>query len=122
MKTLRQLHLYLGTLFAPLLIFFSATGAVQLFWLHENAKDGSYTATPALVALGAVHKNSHLPGTPKKEATPLRWFSLAAAVGLLATTVLGLVMAFRFTASVPRIFTCLVAGTVVPVLLLLIYR
>ena len=122
MKRLRQLHLYLGTLFAPLLIFFAATGAWQLFGLHENAKDGSYTAPTVLKTLGAVHKISHLPGTPKKASTPLRWFSLAASIGLIITTALGLVMAFRFTVSVPRIAACLVAGTVVPVIMLWIYR
>lgn len=122
MKKLRQLHLYLGTLFAPLLIFFAATGAWQLFGLHENARDGSYTAPAVLKTLGTVHKVSHLPRTPKSEPTPLRWFSLAASIGLIITTVLGLVMAFRFTASVPRIAACLVAGTAAPVLMLWIYR
>ncbi|MEI6464806.1 MAG: hypothetical protein WCQ89_08790 [Verrucomicrobiota bacterium] len=122
MKRLRSLHLYLGVLFAPLLIFFSATGAIQLFWLHENAKDGSYSAPPALLALGTVHKNSHLPGTPKRAGTPLRWFSLAAALGLVATTVLGLVMAFRFTASRRLVFMSLFAGTVIPAGLLWIFR
>ena len=122
MKRVRQLHLYLGVLFAPLLIFFAASGAFQLFWLHENAKDGSYTAPPVLSALGTVHKNSHLPGTPKKAGTPLRWFSLAASLGLIATTALGLVMAFRFTASWKPVALSLAAGTVVPAALLFLYR
>jgi len=122
MKLLRQLHLYLGTLFAPLLIFFAATGAWQLFGLHQDAKDGSYRAPPALSALAAVHKHSHLPGTPNKSAAPLRWFSLAAALGLVATTALGIAMAFRFTASWPRVALCLAAGTLAPAALLWIYR
>lgn len=122
MKRLRQLHLYLGVLFAPLLFFFAATGAAQLFWLHENAKDGSYTAPAWLAAIGAVHKHSHLPETPKKAPTPLKWFSLAACVGLVATTTLGIVMAFRFTANWKPVALCLVAGTVVPTALLFVYR
>ena len=122
MKRLRSLHLYLGVLFAPLLIFFSATGALQLFWLHENAKDGSYTAPSALLAAGTVHKNTHLPGTPKKADTPLRWFSLAASLGLIASTALGLVMAFRFTASRQLVTAFLVAGTLIPAGLLWIFR
>jgi hypothetical protein len=121
-KLLRQLHLYLGVLFAPLLVFFSASGAWQLFGLHQNAKDGSYTAPPSLAAMAAVHKHSHLPGTPNKADAPLRWFSLAAAIGLIATTALGIVMAFRYTASKARVATCLAAGAVVPVVLLWIYR
>ena len=121
MKKLRQLHLYLGVLFAPLLIFFSATGAWQLLGLHQTAKDGTYTAPPSLVAMAAVHKHSHLPGTPNKAETPLRWFSLAAAIGLVATTALGIAMAFRYTAHKARVIACLAAGTAVPVLLLIIY-
>ena len=122
MKRLRQLHLYLGVLFAPLLFFFAATGAAQLFWLHENAKDGSYTAPAWLSTLGAVHKHSHLPETPKKAPTLLKWFSLAACVGLIGTTALGIAMAFRFTANWKPVASCLVAGALVPVILLLIYR
>jgi len=122
MKRLRQLHLYLGTLFAPLLIFFAATGAWQLFGLHQNAKDGSYVAPPALSALAAIHKHSHLPGTPGNAATPLRWFSLAASVGLVVTTALGIVMAFRYTASRSRVALCLTAGAFAPVVLLWIYH
>ena len=122
MKLLRQLHLYLGALFAPLLIFFAATGAWQLFGLHQDAKDGSYRAPAVLSALAAVHKHSHLPGTPSKAATPLRWFSLAAAIGLVATTALGIAMAFRFTASWSRVALCLTAGTLAPAALLWIYR
>ena len=122
MKTLRQLHLYLGVLFAPLLIFFAATGAWQLFGLHQNAKDGSYAAPAYLSAPAMIHKHAHLPGTTKTAFTPLRWFSLAASIGLIATTALGLVMAFRFTAKTARVWACLAAGTLVPVILLSIYR
>ena len=122
MKTLRQLHLYLGVLFAPLLLFFAATGAWQLFGLHQNSKDGNYTAPAYFSAPAAIHKNSHLPGTPKTAPTLMKWFSLAAAVGMIATTVLGLAMAFRFTAKTSRVWACLAAGTLVPVILLSIYR
>jgi uncharacterized iron-regulated membrane protein len=122
MKTLRQWHHYLGVLFAPLLIFFAATGSWQLFGLHQNAKDGSYTAPAYLSAPAVIHKNSHLPGTPRTVPTPLRWFSLAAALGMIGTTVLGLVLAFRFTAKTSRVWACLAAGILVPVILLPIYR
>ena len=122
MKRLRQLHLYLGTLFAPLLIFFAGSGAWQLFGLHQNAKDGSYTAPSSLVALAAIHKHSHLPGTPNKADAPLRWFSLAASIGLIVTTALGIAMAFRFTTSWPPVALCLAAGALGPVVLLWIYH
>jgi hypothetical protein len=63
-----------------------------------------------------------LPGTSGTADAPLRWFSLAAAVGLVATTALGIVMAFRFTGSRSRVALCLSAGAIIPVSLLWIYR
>jgi hypothetical protein len=44
MRFLRTLHLYLGCLFAPTLIFFSVTGSWQLFNWHESTKDHLYGA------------------------------------------------------------------------------
>ena len=34
LKQARQWHLYLGTFFAPSILFFALTGALQLFGLH----------------------------------------------------------------------------------------
>ncbi len=122
MRRLRQLHLYLGVFFAPLLLFFAITGAAQLFGFHQNAKDGSYVAPRTLAALAAVHKHSHLPGTPGAAATPLRYFSLAAAIGFIATTALGIVMAFRYTPRSSAVVAWLAAGALVPALFLWMYH
>lgn len=121
MKKLRQIHLYLGCLFAPVLIFFAVTGAWQLFMLHRGRKDGSYTPPRALVTLSEIHQTQHLPGTAEA-ATPLRYFMLAAALGLVLTTALGIIMAFRFGQSKIWVASSLVAGIVIPIVLLLIYR
>jgi hypothetical protein len=86
MRLLCTLYLYLGCLFAPMLIFFAVTGSWQLFNWHESKKDRSYTAPPALAALSFVHKDAHVPGTPGRQPTPLRYFMIAAAAGLVATT------------------------------------
>ena len=122
MRFLRKLHLYLGCLFAPMLIFLAITGTWQLFNYHKTRKDGSYTAPPALVALSEVHLNAHVPPTPGRSPTPLRFFMVAAALGLVTTSVIGVVLAFRFSRE-PLIATlCLFAGVAVPGLILLIYR
>jgi uncharacterized iron-regulated membrane protein len=42
MRLWREIHLYLGCLFAPILIFFAVTGAWQLYRWNDNTK----TATP----------------------------------------------------------------------------
>jgi hypothetical protein len=120
-QLLRRLHLYLGCLFAPALIFFAVTGAWQLFRWQDSKKDGSYTAPPALQALSAIHMNSHLPGKRASEYSPLHTFSLLAAGGLVTTTLLGVVMAFRVTQRrlTPALF--LLAGIVIPATILYFY-
>ncbi len=122
MRLLRRLHLYLGCLFAPALIFFAVTGAWQLFRMHESDKDGSYNAPPPMKTLSAIHMNSHLPGKRAGEYSPLHTFSLLAAGGLVTTTLLGVVMAFRVTQKrlTPTLF--LFAGIVIPAAILYFYR
>lgn len=119
---MRQLHLYLGCLFAPALIFFAVTGTWQLFRAHDSRKDGSYTAPHAVQALSAIHMNAHLPGKRVSEYTPLRAFWVCAAAGLVLTTALGVVMAFQFSASRIAPLLCLSAGFAIPVLILYLYK
>ena len=122
MKSLRALHLYLGCLFAPILIFFAVTGAWQLFNWHESKKDKTYTAPPSLAALSFIHKDAHVPGTPGRQPTPLRYFMLAAAAGLVVTSVIGIVMAYRFSQRPMVATVCLAAGIALPAALLWIYK
>ncbi len=122
MKTLRQIHLYLGCVFAPVLIFFAVSGAWQLFGLHRATKDGSYEPPRALVLLSDVHQFQHLPPSKVESGTPLRYFILLASAGLVMTTLLGIVMAFRFTRSKGSVLACLIAGVAIPVLFLLVFR
>lgn len=118
----RTLHLYLGCLFAPMLIFFAISGSWQLFNWHESKKDKSYTAPAALAAMSFVHKDAHIPGTPGRKPTPLRYFMLAAAAGLVATSALGVVMAYRFSRRPTAATICLLAGIAAPAVLLWVYR
>ena len=122
MKSLRSLHLYLGCLFAPILIFFAVTGSWQLFNWHQSTKDKTYIAPPALAALSFIHKDAHIPGTPGREPTPLRYFMLAAGAGLVATSVIGIVMAYRFSQRPMLATVCLFAGIALPAALLWIYK
>ncbi len=122
MRRLRLLHLYLGCLFAPALIFFAVSGGWQIFRLQDSAKDGSYTAPAALSILSDIHIKQHLPGGKASNRTPLHAFALLAAIGLVTTTLLGVVMAFRFSVGWVGPVVCLAGGIALPVLLLLIYR
>jgi hypothetical protein len=51
----RQLHVYFGMLIAPSVLFFAATGVLQIYSLHE-AHPG-YTPPPLIEKLGMTHKD-----------------------------------------------------------------
>lgn len=122
MQLLRRLHLYLGCMFAPALIFFAVTGSWQLYRAHDSKKDHSYTAPPVLQTLSAVHMNAHLRGKRVSDYTPLRVFLVVTAAGLIASTLLGVIMAFRFSESLFTPLLCLSAGIVIPCAILYLYR
>src|SRR6476646_1127066 len=114
MSFLRRLHLYLGCLFAPTLIFFAVSGSWQLFNWHESSKDHSYVAPRALAVLSEIHKESHIPPTPHRKPTPLRYFLFTAAIGLVTTTILGVIMAYRFSQRPIVATASLLLGIIVP--------
>ena len=136
----RQLHGYIGLLIAPSVLFFAATGAVQLFSLHEA--HGGYTPPSVLVTLASLHKDQVLshprrkpdgppaPGRSEAEPKPheqgpglstwmLKWTFLAVAIGLIVSTCLGLWMAFRDRQRVALNAVLLAIGVLVPLLLAL---
>ena len=122
MKFLRQLHLYLGCLFAPMLIFFATTGAWQVFNWHESTKDRSYVAPRALSVLSNIHKDAHIPPTRRSSPAPVRYFMFAAALGLIATSAVGVLMAYRFSQQPMVATVCLTIGTLLPAALIWVYR
>src|SRR6185312_7518895 len=60
-KYLRLVHFYLGVFFAPTIIFFSFSGALQTFSLHENHQ--GQPGIPWVTALAEIHKNQRAPET-----------------------------------------------------------
>lgn len=122
MRRLRLVHLYLGCLFAPALVFFAISGSWQIYRLQDSAKDGSYTAPVVLDVLSALHTKQHLPEGKASNRTPLHAFALLSAIGLVVTTLLGVIMAFRFSAGLAVPLLCLLGGIALPALLLLVYR
>jgi uncharacterized iron-regulated membrane protein len=142
--TIRQLHSYIGAFIAPLVLFLAFTGSLQVFSLHEA--HGGYAPPPLLVRLSRVHKDqtAALPAarpeggmrtrrthahadaaSPGARTIPwammaLKWFFLLVAVGLTVSTLLGLWMAFTYGRRKGLILGLLVAGAVLPVLLLML--
>lgn len=146
LKSVRLLHLYLGVFIAPALLFFAFTGAVQTFSLHETTKGSNYKPPAILVELGQLHKKQTLvvpqrkaspqpeakpapkpdaPATPPpppqktKNLLPMKLFFLLVAIGLFTSTLTGLYMAYKYSRRASLITATLLAGIVIPLLLLL---
>ena len=144
--TIRKWHSYIGLFIAPSVLFFSLTGALQVFSLHES--HGDYVPLPLVEKLASVHKDQefkmghhHAPAAakpgaaasdapkPKPKAddddkTPpaqlaLKAFFLTVAVSLALSTTFGLWMALKYTRRKGLAWALLVAGAVIPVGLLL---
>jgi hypothetical protein len=124
MRKLRLLHLYLGSLFGPLLIVFAVSGAWQVFRFNDAKKDGSYKPAKAITLFTDIHKDQVLPGVSRRkpESAAMRWFSLGASSGLVLTTVLGIVMAYRLSRRPALVTLLLLAGVALPAALLLLAR
>ena len=141
MKKVRQLHLYLGTLFAPLIIFFALTGILQTLEWHEGP------GTPAWIEqIASIHKHQALQsGEPRRRPPengaesaakrpqsdddkaaparrpspwPLKCFVVLMSLGLIITTGLGITMAFKYERNRAIVWGLLVAGTLLPFALL----
>jgi hypothetical protein len=146
-STLRQWHAYVGMFIAPSVLFFSVTGAIQIFNLHEA--HGSYHPAVLLEKLSAVHKDQvfekprehdapdhdppnaaagsagDLPGEDEDEKQSVSTYALKSffavvALGLIASTLMGIWMGTTQTRRKGLVWTLLVVGALVPVVLLII--
>jgi hypothetical protein len=142
----RQLHLYLGTFFAPSIIFFSLTGSVQLLGVHQP-HPGGYQPPVWVAKLAEIHKHQSLGAPPNRapmmarEKTPfepegaleprvppagmkpnlaVKGFFLLMSIGLLVTTSLGIYMSFKYNRRRKIVWGLLMAGMAIPSLLLMI--
>lgn len=122
-KLLRTIHLYLGCFFAPLLLIFIITGCLQTFNLHRSKKDGSYIAPQAISTVSQVHMYQRLPRENflPKASGAFRFLVLMMSIGIATTTILGIVMAFKYT-SPWVVWSCLIGGFLIPTIVLLIAK
>jgi hypothetical protein len=124
-------------------LFFSLTGAIQIFNLHEA--HGGYHPAVLLEKLSAVHKDQvfkapHDHDAPRAAAggaggqpaedqdddeklsastLALKWFFLAVSLGLVISTLIGLWMGATQIRRKGLAWTLFVVGTLVPLGLLL---
>jgi len=142
----RKVHKYTGLFFAPAIIFFSITGILQVFGLHEA--EGGRPQPPAIVAASAsLHKHQAIfPARPprkpaavapggakpaeatqeKEEKAPplsrvlLQWFTTLMSATLIASSLSGVYLALKFGRDRAVVIGLLVAGVAVPVGFLLL--
>lgn len=110
MQKLRSLHLYLGCIFAPLLLFFAMSGIWQTIGVDS----------PTLHKLSSIHTEARWKDGSELGSFPLRVFVLVMAMSFMLTTLLGIVMAFKFGRSRRVALYCLAVGIVVPSVLVLL--
>jgi multidrug efflux pump subunit AcrB len=118
MKLLRRLHLYLGCFFAPLLLFFVATGWYQTFHINRNKRPGE--AETWISRLTSIHKDQLYPTEAASgySTTLFQALIVIMSVALIATVALGLVLALRTLRSPWVVWASLALGILVPVLCL----
>jgi hypothetical protein len=119
MRQLRRWHTLLGVFFAPLLFFFVGSGWYQMVD-RDRLKDPGEAET-LVQKLRVVHTDQVYPKTGAlRQPSPkaFRILTVAMSVAILATTLMGIVLAFR--AFRPRwlFWLMLAGGVLVPVVLL----
>ena len=118
MKLLRRLHLFLGCFFAPLLLFYVATGWYQSVTPRRNKLAGE--ADDWLGRLRSVHVDQLYPSEYAQSWSPwpFRFLVIAMAIALIVTVVLGVVLAFRSLRQRWLVWLSLGLGVLFPVLFL----
>ena len=110
---IRKIHLYLGCVFAPLLLVFLLSGMLQVFAFHRIPKTGDFVPPRAITTLASYHT---VATAPPGTLGLYKWFIALMAIGLLITTILGIIMAFQVTRRRRTVIACLATGIVIPVL------
>jgi len=144
MRRVRQYHFYLGMFFAPAILLFAMSGALQTFRLQE-AKGYGGTPPGWIVWMASVHKDQSLPrekhdapraakpsvvpaASPRAvenrpparpSPLPLKIFVALMSIGLLASAMLGIIIALANRTMRRTSVIVLVAGAALPLLLLL---
>jgi hypothetical protein len=114
-KKLRQIHLYLGSFFAPMLILFAVSGLWQVL------DRGQYERSPWLRYLSSIHMEHALKSSVHSPISIfLELFVVLMALSLILTITLGVIMAFKFGHG-KMTLACLASGIFMPLALILIF-
>ncbi len=146
--SIRRIHACCGALFAPAILVFAVSGALQTFDLHKARPESGYRPSALVQALSALHKDQVLrpprhgdddhdkarPSAPRQAgkgdgAPPksmpggqlvLKWYVVAMSVALVVSTLTGLYMALQNRRDRLLVMAFFVAGVIIPLGLLVI--
>ena len=120
MKLLRRLHLYLGCFFAPLLLFFTATGWLQTVSMHRNKATGEAESGAWWQKLTSIHVDQVYPLDSADAFDPalFQYLVVAMSICLIATVLLGVYLAFKTLRSKWLLIVMLLGGVLLPCMLL----
>ena len=108
MTQLRTLHLYLGCIFAPMLLLFAISGIWQTVGIRGGA---------VMSLLSAMH-TSHKQKDGGGFASPFwKLLVILMALSFVVTTILGILMAVKYGKNRRVAYYCLGAGVIIPLLL-----
>ena len=115
MKRLRRWHLYLGCFFAPLLVFYVATGWYQT--VTGDRSKGIGEADDLVSRLVSVHVDQIFPLAASSSFRPagFRVLVVLMSVALLFSVATGLVLAFQAVRPRWIVWLLLILGIVIPV-------
>lgn len=147
MRQVRRVHHYIGVFFTPAILMFALSGALQTFRLQEEKGYGS-TPPAWIVWMASVHKdasiptdrgNDHkdkrpvasevngaksaaerLPAAPVRSRLPMQIFVTLLSIGLIVSSLLGVMIALNNKATQHISLLMLVAGTALPLILMII--
>ena len=111
MKKLRLLHLYLGCIFAPMLLFFAISGIWQTLGVGHSG---------SLAMLSTAHIGRQLKNGFTLSSAALRLFIILMAIGFVVTAILGIVMALTQGTNRKTAFYCLTFGILFPLMVMVI--
>jgi hypothetical protein len=114
----RRLHTFLSVFFSPLLMLFVITGWWQTVTVNRNK--GLGFGSSWIEKLSTIHIDNYFPlaGAHNYSTDLFKILVVVMCIGFMFTTLLGLVMAFRFAKKKASLVLILIAGILVPIFLL----
>ena len=118
MKFIRRLHLYLGCFFTPLLLLYIGTGWYQTVSTNRNKGLGEVGGWRE--KLTSIHVDQILPSESAEGYSPqlFQYLIVTMSVALILTIVLGVFLAFKTSRKQWPVWTALILGFIIPIVLL----